>query len=377
MVPPTSAPTSPPMQPLPSAIDAPTLELRLGQLLHHESNTIREAEEALRKALTKPAVICDLFARLQVSPHTQIRQLAAVLMRRRIGAHWTKLEKPVRQQLQVAVLGRLAHEPERLVRRSMSSVVSVVARHALPKGEWPELFGFLLQCSQSGLAEHRELSMLLLASLMESETVVDTALRPHFSLLRDTLATMLADAESATVRRAALKAVGAWAFAIIEDDDVAILKPLISPMLELARSAALSVGAGGASDEDSLVLALGILYDLLEASTSLVLASLPAILSLATDAAVASAMEPETRCAALNLIAAAVGTQVREGPPSSRAGQGATPAPPHVRLPSTALGALAERRPSTADAHRSARPSSSSSSFRRWSAGSSRRSSTP
>ena len=193
----------------PVVIDAATLSQLLAQLLNPDTNAIREVEATLRTALVQPAFICDLFEILQHSPAPELRQLAAVLVRRRIGALWTKLESPVRTSLQAILLNRLSVEPERVVRRQMTSVVAVVARHAMPNGTWPELFGFLVECTRSAAAEHRELSMLLLASLLESEDIVDAVLRPHFAVLSSTLQTLLTDHTSSHVRQATLKAVGA------------------------------------------------------------------------------------------------------------------------------------------------------------------------
>lgn len=51
------------------------------------------------------------------------------------------------------------------VRRGSSDVVSVVAKHAVPAGEWPELLPFLHQCSQSAQEDHREVSAVTLIVL--------------------------------------------------------------------------------------------------------------------------------------------------------------------------------------------------------------------
>ena len=268
----------------------------LGQLLTPGTEAIRESEAALRRALANPNFVVDLFAQLQHSALAQIRQLAAVLVRRRIGAHWPKLAIPVRQQLQAALLAQLPVEPERPVRRSMTSVVGVIARYALPKGEWPELMGFVSQCAQSATPEHRELAMVLLSALLESPEVVDSVLRPHFGVLATTLQSLLADHATPPVRHAALKAVGTWCTAVLEDEDSKVLKPLLPPMLELCGAAATS------GDEDTLTLAFSILYDLVEAQTSFVNAHLAAILELALAVATTNSMEVDTRVAALNLV---------------------------------------------------------------------------
>lgn len=44
------------------------------------------------------------------------------------------------------------------VRKASANVVSIVAKYAVPSGEWPELLPFLFQCSQSAQEDHREVS---------------------------------------------------------------------------------------------------------------------------------------------------------------------------------------------------------------------------
>ena len=88
----------------PTIIDAATLTSLLSTLLTPNSAAIRETEEHLRRALAQPAFICDLFALVQNSPSAELRQLAAVLVRKRVGSLWLKLEPPVRTALQAALL---------------------------------------------------------------------------------------------------------------------------------------------------------------------------------------------------------------------------------------------------------------------------------
>jgi hypothetical protein len=45
------------------------------------------------------------------------------------------------------------------VRRASANVVSIIAKYAIPAGEWPELLPFLFQCSQSPQEDHREVSL--------------------------------------------------------------------------------------------------------------------------------------------------------------------------------------------------------------------------
>jgi hypothetical protein len=67
----------------------------------------------------------------------------------------------------------IVSESVHVVRTSVADVVGVVAKHTVPAGQWPELLGFLHQCSQSANAEHREVGLTLFASL--SETIGEPA----------------------------------------------------------------------------------------------------------------------------------------------------------------------------------------------------------
>ena len=128
-------------------VAADVLEALLLALGTADTAVIGQAEADLRRALTKPAFIGDLLDRLQRSPNAQVRQLAAVLMRRKVGGHWSKLPPPVQAQLKASLLTHLAAEPERLVRRATAGVAAVVAKHTLPKGEWAELLAFVTACA--------------------------------------------------------------------------------------------------------------------------------------------------------------------------------------------------------------------------------------
>lgn len=56
------------------------------------------------------------------------------------------------------------------VRRASANVVSVIAKYAVPAGEWPDLLPFLFQCSQSVQEDHRE--VCLTASVFIDSLVV-------------------------------------------------------------------------------------------------------------------------------------------------------------------------------------------------------------
>lgn len=118
------------------------------------------------------------------------------------------------------------------MRRASANVVSVVAKYAVPAGEWPDLLGFLFQCSQSAQEDHREVCnfILLSESCLFSECFVHLAesfccccvqvalilfssltetignsFRPYFTDLKALLLKCMEDESSSRVRVAALK----------------------------------------------------------------------------------------------------------------------------------------------------------------------------
>lgn len=46
------------------------------------------------------------------------------------------------------------------VRRASANVVSIIAKYAVPAGEWSDLLPFLFKCSQSPQEEHREVCVM-------------------------------------------------------------------------------------------------------------------------------------------------------------------------------------------------------------------------
>lgn len=220
---------------MPTVMQAAELEAVLFQLLQQNTAQVRQAEATLKTAFKNPAFICDLFQQLQVATNVSVRQMAAVLVRRRIVSQWAKIDETVQTQLQAVLIERLSNETESIVRRSLASVASVIARHALPNGKWPELFAFLNQCASSAAEAHRELAMVLLASLLESEVVVESCLKPHFGHISGVLQAALADTQHPSVPRAALKAVGAWWQSLLEEHDAPLLQPLCAPLARTRR----------------------------------------------------------------------------------------------------------------------------------------------
>ena len=55
-----------------------------------------QAEEAVKQAAKQAAIVPLLLERLAGAPDPRVRQLAAVLLRKRVTSHWQHLDPPVR-----------------------------------------------------------------------------------------------------------------------------------------------------------------------------------------------------------------------------------------------------------------------------------------
>jgi hypothetical protein len=138
------------------------------------------------------------------------RQLAAVLLRKRVLSMWRGLEPENQDQLKQILLDQIGTEPIRLVRFAIAHVLCVIARVELRRG-WPQLLEAVHAASQSESAEHRELACVLVHALAQHITDATGeggtgAMNRNLQLAGEVLLQCLNDSVW-PVRRAALKAV--------------------------------------------------------------------------------------------------------------------------------------------------------------------------
>lgn len=167
---------------------AQSLELLLIQFLMPDNDARRQAEDQIKRLAKDPQVVPALVQHLRTAKTPNVRQLAAVLLRKKITGHWAKLAPQVKQLVKQSLIESITMEHRFIigihffyyffiafdlqlelnsifgglifdsppVRRASANVVSIVAKYAVPAGEWPDLLPFLFQCSQSPQEDHRE-----------------------------------------------------------------------------------------------------------------------------------------------------------------------------------------------------------------------------
>ncbi|KAI7907017.1 armadillo-type protein [Cokeromyces recurvatus] len=163
-----------------------------------DSETIRNATSILNtqyyaSADCVPALV-EIISR---SPHFQVRQLAAVELRKRITKWWPQIQEALKVNLRSQLLSIALNEQNETVRHSIARVISSVASIDMPDEKWPTLLNFLQESCASQNAAHREVGIYCLYTLFE--VIADLFMNNTASLFQ-LFNKLIVDAESKSVR---------------------------------------------------------------------------------------------------------------------------------------------------------------------------------
>ncbi|KAK9162268.1 hypothetical protein Syun_003170 [Stephania yunnanensis] len=272
---------------------AQSLELLLIQFLMPDNDARRQAEEQIKRLAKDPQVIPALVHHLRTAKTPNVRQLAAVLLRKKITGHWAKLSPQLRQLVKSSLIESITVEHSPPVRRASANVVSIVAQYAVPAGEWPDLLPFLFQCSQSAQEDHREVALILFSSLTET---IGNTFRAHFADLQSLLLKCLQDETSTRVRVAALKAVGSFLEFTHDGTEVVKFRDFIPSILNVSRQCL----ANG--EEDVATIAFEIFDELIESPAPLLGESVRSIVQFSLEVCSSQNLESNTRHQAIQII---------------------------------------------------------------------------
>ncbi|KAM3229649.1 hypothetical protein ACQJBY_060461 [Aegilops geniculata] len=273
---------------------AQSLELLLIQFLMPDNDARRQAEEQIRRLARDPQVVPALVHHLRTAKTPNVRQLAAVLLRKKITSHWPKLPPHAKASLKQALIDSITLDNSHLVRRASANVVSIIAKYAVPAGEWQELLPFLFQCSQSPQEEHREVALILFSSLTET---IGTTFQSHLNDLQPILLKCLQDETSSRVRIAALKAVGSFIEYVNEGGDIVkMFRDFVPSILNVSRQCL----ANG--DDDVASIAFEIFDELIESPAPLLGDSVRSIVQFSLEVCSNQDMEINIRQQAIQII---------------------------------------------------------------------------
>ncbi|XP_058215824.1 uncharacterized protein LOC131326928 [Rhododendron vialii] len=272
---------------------AQSLELLLIQFLMPDNDARRQAEDQIKRLAKDPQVIPALVHHLRTAKTPNVRQLSAVLLRKKITGHWAKLSPQLRQLVKHSLIESITLEHSPPVRRASANVVSIIAKYAVPAGEWPDLLPFLFQCSQSQQEDHREVALILFSSLTET---IGNSFQPHFADLQSLLLKCLQDETSNKVRVAALKAIGSFLECTHDGVEVVKFREFIPSILNVSRQCLAS------GEEDVAVIAFEIFDELIESPAPLLGESVKAIVQFSLEVCSSQNLETSTRHQAIQII---------------------------------------------------------------------------
>nr|DAD39713.1 TPA_asm: hypothetical protein HUJ06_014036 [Nelumbo nucifera] len=272
---------------------AQSLELLLIQFLMPDNDARRQAEDQIKRQAKDPQVIPALVHHLRTAKTPNVRQLSAVLLRKKITGHWAKLSPQLRQLVKSSLIESITLEHSPLVRRASANVVSIIAKYAIPAGEWPDLLPFLFQCSRSAQEDHREVALILFSSLTET---IGSTFQPYFADLQSLLLKCLQDETSTRVRVAALKAVGSFLEFTHDGAEVVKFREFIPSILNVSRQCL----ANG--EEDVATIAFEIFDELIESPAPLLGESVKSIVHFSLEVCSSQNLEPNTRHQAIQII---------------------------------------------------------------------------
>ncbi|OZJ01999.1 hypothetical protein BZG36_04727 [Bifiguratus adelaidae] len=171
-----------------------------------DSEAIRTATSTLNTQFyTQSACVPALYEIATKSPHWQVKQLAAVELRKRISKWWVQLDQPTQDGIRQSLPEVVLQEQHDLVRHSLARVIAAIAKIDIPERRWDSLLGFLHQCCTSGHPAHREVGVYVIY------TIFETASEIFIDRLMDSIhlfGPLLSDPESKVVRVTSLQTLG-------------------------------------------------------------------------------------------------------------------------------------------------------------------------
>uniref|UniRef100_A0A8C4YN63 Importin 4 n=1 Tax=Gopherus evgoodei TaxID=1825980 RepID=A0A8C4YN63_9SAUR len=264
----------------------------LSDLLQPDNALIQQATAQLREAFRHPEVLPQLCQLLAGAPDPQIRQLAAVLLRRRLTKHWRKLSP---EELKNLVLGALQQEAEHQVSVALAQLAALLLRHQGLE-RWPQL----LQLIQQGvgalthgvsLPRAPQISLLVLSSALESDP---EAFAPHYTALLRLFHSALGQRGQPGALYYGLRGLAAMA-AGLGSDHLNLMRSLVPKVISAVRQL-IPVNEVHASE------AMEVFDELMESEVSVIVQHLSDVVSFCLEVASNRALGDALRVKALSTL---------------------------------------------------------------------------
>ncbi|XP_076449742.1 importin-4-like [Babylonia areolata] len=273
---------------------AASLEAILAGLLVPDNSVIQENTAKLREAFKDPGTLPALCHILGTSENVQVRQLSAVLIRRKVQKvkQWNALAQDVRQGIRDNILQLLLREPERSVRTSIASLVGTAAKHDLPSNAWPQLFEFILTYTKSSDPAQCELGMFVLYTVSQMAT---EQLKPHLVSILQLLVEKLNDTQNYMVPYYAIRTTSELVFFVGDSEGKLIQNAVPQVMVVIQQLTGV--------DEEKACEALELFDELLETEVAIITPHLKPFVQFCLQVSAKTEFTDELRVKAMSFIA--------------------------------------------------------------------------
>jgi importin-4 len=237
----------------------------LNALTQPDTNTIRQAELALKPVLKDPTsmqllwqIITNTSADATNPNAIAVRHVAAIVLRKRLPGHYSTWDDAIKLQWQNQILQGLAIEQVRPVRAGLIGVAAAIA--LVEQNATQPFLQFLSAAANDGTPIGREICFLLLNEMTDT---IGLHWKEHLQALSQLYTSSLHNtSEDISVHKAAVQSLGQLMSFWAEEAEIETLAPLLPVFLQVASRSAASTTSVGTFDEDFLATVLDILYDL-------------------------------------------------------------------------------------------------------------------
>ncbi|XP_078038874.1 karyopherin beta 3 [Augochlora pura] len=208
------------------AADLDQFHQLLNTLLSTDNDARTQAEEAYNNLPVESKVTFLLTSLCNATLTSEMRGIAAVLLRRLFSSEfmdfYPKIPPEAQVQLKEQILLSVQNEQSETIRRKVCEVAAEVARNLIDEdgnNQWPEFLQFLFQCSNSPLPALKESALRMFISV---PGVFGNQQTNHLDLIKQMLQQSVMDSTNYEVRFQAVRAIGA--FITLHDKEVNIQK---------------------------------------------------------------------------------------------------------------------------------------------------------
>eukprot|EP01132_Coremiostelium_polycephalum_P009129 gene9129-11185_t len=232
-----------------------------------DPNLVATITPTLNKLLKPQISSVYLLHHLQNSQFIEIRQLSAILLRKKLVSHWSKLGNDHRDSFKRVLVELFFKESNGLVRKSIAEVIIIVARIEIAIGGWKEFTQFLFSLSTNPDHSIRETQLHIIEDLLSNVSTFSQYSNELLAICKNSLVDPVV-----SVRGFGLRATGAAILAFTEKSKVIkLFLDLIPSMIEVIKICIQS------HMEDEVMSAFEIFDELTMMTPSPIITSIPII----------------------------------------------------------------------------------------------------